>query len=210
MLPTRAPPLDSYSWQVLIPKVAGRIGSNATLSVGALGVCVIFTIQCIPWVQEHVAPLIAVWVVYKVFFLFVMITNQSKSRAIAAGYAINAGGQVTGIGRVFFALGQGVGPVVSAGLYEIHPSCAYAGLLGLFVANLIFAAVMGFPFFKDVEIKAAEGSPADKLKKEYETAIASSTAAASTTAITTSSAAANESSTAGQSVATPAEPTAAK
>lgn len=79
--------------------------------------------------HENLPVLMALLGVQIAALMTQMTPNQARARDIANGYAVNAVGAVTGVGRVFFALGQGVAPIALAGLYEWHPTAAYLGWL---------------------------------------------------------------------------------
>ena len=85
----------------------------------------------------------------RIFLCVQMVPNQSRPRAINAAYATNATGQITGLGRCVFALGQGVTPVLVGGLYAWHPSSCYAYWCFVQVVQLLVNVVSPQPLFHD-------------------------------------------------------------
>ena len=92
------------------------------------------------------------------FIMVQMMPNQGKAKTIANAYATNAVGVITGIGRIFFAFGQGTAPIVMGALYTLHPSASYAYWCGLQVVQIAASLISRQPLFHDPplgkEIKA--------------------------------------------------------
>ena len=148
---------------------AARVGSNAIISTGMFMQLLTIAAAAVPAVHRNLVALVAC-----VFFSFCnlvmqMLPNQSKPRQIADGYATNATGQVTGAGRVCFAVGQGAAPIVSALAYDAHPSLAYIAWGSVELLQLVVILASREPLFHDKTPKAPEGSEAARLKADAHT-----------------------------------------
>jgi len=144
--------------------LAPRFGFNAIITTGILLGITFVSIAALPVIHNTLGTFLPCMVFFFAQIILQMLPNQSKPRVIAEGFATNATGAVTGAGRVCFALGQGVAPIVSALAYELHKSAAFLVWVGVLVIELVIIIISGQPLFRDVAPHAKEGSPAALLK----------------------------------------------
>ena len=141
-----------------------RVGNNFVITTGMGLQFVVLGLSAIPAVHTWLPALICNTVLICANLILQMLPNQSKPRSIADGYATNATSAVTSAGRVFFALGQGLSPILMAAAYEVHASAAYGVWCGVQLAQLLTIIASGQPLFHDQVPCAHEGSAAAKLK----------------------------------------------
>jgi MFS family permease len=142
-------PVILFTVQVCISRAVKRFGFNLLITSGALLNLVCVSSSMAPAVQDSLAGLLTVTVVACCCMVTQMLPNQSKAKAIATAYATNAVGAVTGMGRVFFALGQGTAPIIAGSLYTIGARYAYGYWIFLQAAQLVVMIVSRQPLFHD-------------------------------------------------------------
>ena len=141
---------------VLVGCAAKRYGANALITTSAIAQTICVGVTAIPAAHQTLAPYLVLLTTQVVFITGQMVPNQSRAREIAAAYATNATGAVTGLGRVCYALGQGICPIVAAVLYTWHPSACYCLWAGLQIMQLLVLLASRQSPFRDAPL----GEPA--------------------------------------------------
>jgi len=145
--------------------VQNRLGTQFTIKYGInaviSGACVMAVVVQAAFVvlldtefdDGKLLPLfIVMMILTQAAVLFQMVPNGSRAAKIAALYAgPGANMAITGWGRVFFALGQGVGPIVVGALFHPHPWIAMICCLAVQCLELLLIVLCSgtIPMFTD-------------------------------------------------------------
>ena len=97
----------------LLPRLTRRFGLHACITSGCLANVTLCALLSIPALHNR-SLVVILGLGLGMFVTFMQHnSNQARAKLIAAKYAKNATGAVTGVSRTCFALGQAIGPLVS-------------------------------------------------------------------------------------------------
>ena len=93
-----------------------------------------YGLLCIPTLNKSKPGAIILLFISYIWLNTQLTPNQARGKIVAEKYATNAIGAVTGMGRICFAIGQGLSPVVMSAAYNQHTSLACAIFCGIQVS----------------------------------------------------------------------------
>jgi|TARA_B110001469_G_scaffold124571_1_gene138471 MFS family permease len=125
----------------LLPHLTRRFGLHACITSGCLANVLLCGVLSLPDLHSHSVVLI-LGLGLAMFFTFTQHNaNQARAKMIAAKYAKNATGAVTGVSRTCFALGQAIGPLVSGLIWNWSVSGPFFVLAAIQLSQIVLMMV---------------------------------------------------------------------
>jgi hypothetical protein len=123
------PAANVLTMYALLPAIIRNVGVHGCLTYASFATCAVLTLFAVPAVHST-----AVGFMFCVFALIVCIVcaqtpNQMRIKTISDSLSPAQMGQITGISRVCFAVGQMVSPIACAALFTASPSAAIASMI---------------------------------------------------------------------------------
>ena len=126
---------------ILLPHLTRRFGLHACITTGCLANVLLCALLSIPDLHSRSVVLI-LGLSFAMFFTFTQHNaNQARAKMIAAKYAKNATGAVTGVSRTCFALGQAIGPLVSGLIWSWSVSGPFLVLAAIQLSQIVLMMV---------------------------------------------------------------------
>ena len=118
-----------------------RFGLHACITAGCLANVLLCALLSLP--DLHSRPVVLILDLgLGMFFTFTQQNaNLARAKTIAAKYAKNATGAVTGISRTCFALGQAIGPLVSGLIWSWSISSPFLVLAAIQLSQIVLMMV---------------------------------------------------------------------
>ena len=118
-----------------------RFGLHACITAGCLANVLLCALLSLPDLHSRSVVLI-LGLGLAMFFTFTQHNaNQARAKMIAAKYAKNATGAVTGVSRTCFALGQAIGPLVSGLIWSWSISGPFLVLAAIQLSQIVLMMV---------------------------------------------------------------------
>ena len=125
----------------LLPHLTRRFGLHACITAGCLANVLLCALLSLPDLHSRSVVLI-LGLGLAMFFTFTQHNaNQARAKMIAAKYAKNATGAVTGVSRTCFALGQAIGPLVSGLIWSWSISGPFLVLAAIQLSQIVLMMV---------------------------------------------------------------------
>ena len=125
----------------LLPHLTRRFGLHACITTGCLANVMLCALLSIPDLHSR-SVVVILGLGLAMFFTFTQHNaNQARAKMIAAKYAKNATGAVTGVSRTCFALGQAIGPLVSGLIWSWSVSGPFLVLAAIQLSQIVLMMV---------------------------------------------------------------------
>ena len=126
----------------LLPHLTRRFGLQSCITAGCLANVLLCALLSLPDLHSRSVVLIFDLGLGMFFSFTQHSANIARAKLIAAKYAKNATGAVTGVSRTCYALGQSIGPLVSGLIWSWSVSGPFLVLAAIQLSQIVLMMVM--------------------------------------------------------------------